>query len=172
MPKPSWLLSWLRHPCQCRTPGSAHCQLALFIKFEKYPSELSHVEATFGGVAGCPSWLPQGKGAASEVFAWLRPITSQTSLWFFLQSVLEAFRIIEMTAAPPLFWSQCPPPPEARSHNCIYTKKIYTKNGLSRNVQFVWWEMCLTKGKDLTTTRHRLDCQRTLIFPGPSTYML
>lgn len=40
-------------------------------------------------------------------------------------------------------------------------KKIYTKNGLCKNVQFIWWEKCLTKRKDLTTRRHHLHCQRS-----------
>lgn len=121
--KPSWLLPWLRHPCSRRTPSSAHLQwlehLGLFDKLEKYPRELSHVEATFGHVVGCLSWLlpntaPQREGAASEVFDWLRPVTSHTYLWFFLQSVLDTFSIIEMTLIPPLLWSQHPPPSSSK----------------------------------------------------------
>lgn len=56
----------------------------------------------------------RGEGAASEIFDWLRPVISHTSLWFLLLSVLEAFRIIKMTPAPPLLWSQCSSPSSSK----------------------------------------------------------
>lgn len=42
--------------------------------------------------------------------------------------------------------------------------RFFLKSG--KSIQFIWWEKCLTKVKDLITTRHHVHCQRTLISQG------
>lgn len=94
----------------------------------EYSGELSHVEDTFGGVVGCATSLPQsmspqGEGAASEFFDWLRPVILHTSLWFLLLSILETFRIIKMTLHHLCSGCNALPHAAASSYNSTYTEK-------------------------------------------------
>lgn len=102
------------------------------------------------------------KGRCCHWSFWLmRPTTSHASLWFLLQSVLEAFRITEVTCTTSVLVST--PPLQQQTLTTLFS--IYTKN--VKKVQFIWQEKCLTRRE---TALMPLG-DTTLIFSGSSTNM-